>query len=167
MACSPHPMKLKQAFQQLIMYFTFVMLGWIWLYTSPVILERFTVLFFLCMSIVFGKMATHMILAHVTHMSFPNLYWNLLSLFLGTLISILTRYFDIKWSAFLLNSSSLFISIESIESIQWEGFYLSFMLFYEISSHLNWSRKVIDGFCKHLGISCFTIPNVKNVKKQE
>ncbi len=139
-ATHSHPQKLSEAFSQLIMYFTYVFLGFVWLASSRVLLNRYALPFFLLMSVIFGRLATRMILAHVTKMPFPNLYSTLSPLLIGSLLSLCSRVFG--WETLLGD---------------WEGLYVYGLLIVTMGYHLNWCRRVVVAFCHHLDIYCFRL----------
>ncbi|KAI9146431.1 CDP-alcohol phosphatidyltransferase-domain-containing protein [Paraphysoderma sedebokerense] len=122
-----------------------VMLGFggFWL-SSPysVALERHFVLFVMANGIVFGRMATKIILAHVTKMPFPMFSTGMLiPLIAGSIVVNLPRFnFDV------------------ILTPEREAIYLWVFFVLAAINYLHWALLVIDKFCTFLGIKCLSIP---------
>ncbi|KAJ3155953.1 hypothetical protein HDU89_005516 [Geranomyces variabilis] len=141
--CKEKNKSVSEAMSQIGPFVVFMMSIYLWL-GSPAshILDTHLVAFVIATGLVFGRIATAIILAHVTHMPYPT-YWKLLTpVLFGTVITNLPVIFQ---SGPILSATG-------------EAIYLYLFLVYAVASYLHWAVSVIDRFCTHLGISCLTIP---------
>ncbi|KAI2630358.1 CDP-alcohol phosphatidyltransferase [Hypomontagnella submonticulosa] len=125
-----------------------------WLYSpySTLMRENHLVLFCLTMSLVFGRMTTKMILAHLTRQPFP--YWTVMlaPLVGGAVLGNLPRFGLPQITAEL------------------EHYYLWAYFLFATVVYFRWAFLVTNSICNFLGINCLTIPQEKqleNKRKQE
>ncbi|KAI0103600.1 CDP-alcohol phosphatidyltransferase [Daldinia grandis] len=125
-----------------------------WLYSpySTLMRENHLVLFCLTMSLVFGRMTTKMILAHLTRQPFP--YWTVM---LAPLVG----------GAFLGNLPRFGLAPISADL---EHYYLWAYFVFAFIVYFRWAYLVTNSICNFLGINCLTIPyekQLENKRKQE
>ena len=116
---------------------------------STILGENHLVLFCLTMSLVFGRMTTKIILAHLTRQPFP--YWTvmLVPLLGGTFLGNLP-----------------IIGLPPVpESV--ELWYLRGYFGFALIAYSRWAVLVISSICDYLGINCLTIPADKRKSLQE
>ena len=118
-----------------------------WLYSphSTLRAENHLVLFCLTMSLVFGRMTTKMILAHLTRQPFP--YWTVMlwPLVGGAVLGNLPRF---GFAA---------VAAETELAYLWGYFIFSGVVYF------RWAYLVTSSICNFLGINCLTIPYEKQV----
>ncbi|TPX69225.1 hypothetical protein SpCBS45565_g02555 [Spizellomyces sp. 'palustris'] len=106
------------------------------------ILDNHLIVFVMTMGLVFGRIATAIILAHVTHSDYPT-YWGLLApVFFGAIAT----------------NVPLIVRSGPILSPAGESLYIYALFAYATISYAHWALAVIDRFCTYLGISCLRIP---------
>jgi ethanolaminephosphotransferase len=120
--------------------FTGCVMAWLGSPHSFLLKENHLALFCFTMSLVFGRMTTKIILAHLTHQPFP--YWTIM---LAPLIG----------GAFLANLPTF--GFESI-SHEKELLYLRCYFGFAVIVYGTWAYTVISSICEYLGINCLTIP---------
>lgn len=103
------------------------------------------ILFILTTGIAFGKMATKIILAHLTKKPFPYFSGLVVPLFIGS---------------FLVNTIPRLLTINAAWD-QIELFYLWAYLVIAIIGYGNWVYHVVKGFCDFLNIGCLCLKNEK------
>ncbi|KAG0786687.1 hypothetical protein G6F57_002733 [Rhizopus arrhizus] len=103
------------------------------------------ILFAITTGIVFGRMATKIILAHLTKSSFPKFTVLLVPLMIGATLTNLPRFISMKP---LLTPKSEYI------------FLWAYFLF-ALIAYARWAIVVIRSFCQFLGIQCLRIPPQK------
>jgi ethanolaminephosphotransferase len=110
---------------------------------SALLRNNHLVLFSLTMSLVFGRMTTKIILAHLTRQPFP--YWTMLlvPLLLGGLVSNLPLVGLSSWTD------------------EQELWYLRGYFVFAAIVYGRWAFLVITAICRHLGINALTIPKEK------
>jgi ethanolaminephosphotransferase len=117
----------------------------LWVYSpySTLMANNHLLLFCLVMSLVFGRMTTKMILAHLTRQPFP--YWTvmLVPLVGGAVIGNLPRFGLPQIAADL------------------ELYYLWAYLVFATVVYFRWAYLVITSICNFLGINALTIPKEK------
>lgn len=103
------------------------------------------VLWCLTMSLVFGRMTTKIILAHLTRQPFP--YWTvmLVPLIGGAILVNLPRV-GLAWAPAIARL---------------ELWYLRSYFVFAAIVYTNWAVLVVTSICKFLGINCLTIPDKK------
>ncbi|KAI9009503.1 CDP-alcohol phosphatidyltransferase-domain-containing protein [Gaertneriomyces semiglobifer] len=142
-ACKAKGTKVSEAMAQIIPFAAYMAAIYLWL-GSPFsnIVNDHLVTFVITVGLVFGRIATAIILAHVTHTDYPS-YWTMLTpMFIGaTLINL----------PFLTAGGAIL-------SPTGEAIYLCGFLAYQTVSYFHWALAVIDRFCTHLKISCLRIP---------
>lgn len=113
----------------------------LWLYSphSTLIRDNHLLLFCLTMSLVFGRMTTKIILAHLTHQPFP--YWTVLLVPLlgGALLGNLPR-----------------LGLPAVHATT-ELWYLRGYFAFAAVVYGRWAVLVISSICDYLGINCLTI----------
>jgi ethanolaminephosphotransferase len=117
----------------------------LWVYSpySTLMRENHLVLFCLTMSLVFGRMTTKMILAHLTRQPFP--YWTVMltPLVGGAIIGNLPR-----------------VGLPQI-SAEMELYYLWAYFAFALVIYSRWAYLVVTSICNFLGINALTIPKEK------
>lgn len=121
-----------------------------WLYSpySTLRQENHLVLFCLTMSLVFGRMTTKMILAHLTRQPFP--YWTIM---LAPLVG----------GAVLGNLPLLGFAPVSARA---EHLYLWVYFIFALVVYFRWAYLVITSICDYLGINALTIPREKQIENE-
>ncbi|KAI9835713.1 MAG: hypothetical protein M1819_001890 [Sarea resinae] len=113
----------------------------LWLYSpyTTLLRENRLILFCLTMSLVFGRMTTKIILAHLTRQPFP--YWTvmLVPLIGGAVLSNLPRF-----------------GLPAV-SASVEVWYLRAYFVFALIIYFRWAILVIGSICDYLGINCLTI----------
>lgn len=121
-----------------------------WLYSphSTLLRENHLVLFCLTMSLVFGRMTTKMILAHLTRQPFP--YWTvmLVPLVGGAVLGNLPR-----------------LGLAPITA-ELEYYYLCGYFVFAFIVYFRWAYLVTTSICNFLGINCLTIPREKQLENK-
>ena len=120
--------------------FTASCTAWLGSPHSFLLKENHLALFCFTMSLVFGRMTTKIILAHLTRQPFP--YWTIM---LAPLMG----------GAVLANLPVLGYPPLSHE---WELLYLRCYFGFSAVVYGTWAYTVINSICDYLGISCLTIP---------
>ncbi|XDG08415.1 hypothetical protein ABKA04_008030 [Annulohypoxylon sp. FPYF3050] len=115
---------------------------------STLMRENHLVLFCLTMSLVFGRMTTKMILAHLTRQPFP--YWTvmLVPLVGGAVLGNLPRF------------GLPAITAELEHYYLWAYFVFAFIVY------SRWAYLVTTSICNFLGINCLTIPHEKQMENK-
>ncbi|RYP46185.1 hypothetical protein DL768_007580 [Monosporascus sp. mg162] len=124
-----------------------------WLYSpySTLRRENHFVLFCLTMSLVFGRMTTKMILAHLTRQPFP--YWTVMlaPLVGGAVLGNLPRLPGLGLAP---------VSPAVEHAYLWAYFIFAAVVYF------RWAYLVITSICDFLGISAFTIPREKQLENK-
>lgn len=124
---------------------TLAVIGWLWSpYTTA--LKQHFILFHCAVGLAFGKMATKIILAHLTKQPFPTYTGLMMPLHIG---------------AVLFNALPMLTSLDSGLLAKLEHVYLWAFMIVAIVGYANWIYHVISSFCKFLDINCLTIKKVK------
>jgi ethanolaminephosphotransferase len=128
---------------------TFAAYAWLWSPHTRARTEHF-ILFHVTIGIAFGKMATKIILAHLTKKPFPQFTGLMFPLLLGALLfnlpSILPpALIDVSWLP------------------RYEIAYLWAYLAMVVIGYANWIYHVINSFCAFLDINCLTIKGKRKV----
>ncbi|KAJ3036806.1 hypothetical protein HDV00_002359 [Rhizophlyctis rosea] len=146
-ACRSKGLSFRRAMWGTVPFLWFVggVVGWLGSPLSGVLEEGHLVLFLSTTGVIFGRIATLIILSHVTHQPYPTFSHLLIPLILGTT---------------LVNAPFLF-GISPILTPEGEYYYLVAFFLWAVGSYLHWATVVIDRFCTHLGIECFRIPYKK------
>jgi ethanolaminephosphotransferase len=121
--------------------FTGSVMAWLGSPNSHLLKENHLALFCFTMSLVFGRMTTKIILAHLTHQPFP--YWTVM---LAPLIG----------GAVLGNLPTFGLEAISHEK---ELLYLRSYFGFAVIAYGTWAYTVINSICEYLGINCLTIPH--------
>jgi len=121
----------------------YLLAGYFWLASphSYIFSDRHYILFALTTGIVFGRMASKIILAHVTKMPFPMFTVQMVPLVAGSIIVNLPVLFN----------------IDPIFTPEREHFYLWCFFVFALVAYFNWAFLVINRFCRFLGIQCLRI----------
>lgn len=121
----------------------YLLAGYFWLASpySYIFSHHHFILFALTTGIVFGRMASKIILAHVTKMPFPMFTVQMVPLVAGSIIVNLPVLFD----------------IDPIFTPQTEHYYLWGFFVFAFVAYFNWALLVINRFCRYLGIHCLRI----------
>ncbi|EXX70389.1 Choline/ethanolaminephosphotransferase [Rhizophagus irregularis] len=140
------------ALSQLFSIAIYTLCAYFWLVSphSFILRDQHFILFELTLGIVFGRVATKIILAHVTKMKFPMYTVLLIPLFGG---------------AVLTNIPVLFNTGE-ILSRKGEYYYLWAYSIFATVAYFHWAILVIKRFCSYLKIKCFSIPYGKQGPKK-
>ena len=121
--------------------------AWVYSPHSTLRSENHVVLFCLTMSLVFGRMTTKMILAHLTRQPFP--YWTVMLV-------------PLVGGAVLVNLPPL-LGFGSV-SASAEHLYLLFYFVFALVVYFRWAYLVINSICAYLGINALTIPREKHLE---
>jgi ethanolaminephosphotransferase len=131
-----------------IIVFVASTMAWLGSPYSFILKDNHLVLFCLTMSLVFGRMTTKIILAHLTHQPFP--YWTvMLNPLIGGALLVNHPYFTIAGTTFFGPISANF-----------ELWYLRGYFVFAAIVYGRWAHLVITSICDFLGISCLTIKPV-------
>lgn len=124
---------------------SFAAYAWLW---SPYTIARTQhfILFNLAIGIAFGKMATKIILAHLTKKPFPQYTGLVIPLLAGSLI---------------FNLPAVVPGLNLNVMHQLESVYLWVYLSAAVIGYSNWLYHVINSFCAFLDINCLTIKKSK------
>ncbi|KAG2171947.1 hypothetical protein INT43_001423 [Umbelopsis isabellina] len=123
-------------------------LCYMWLQSpnSYILKGQHLILFTATTGIIFGRIASKVILAHLTKSHFPTFTILLAPLLVGTLLVEVPRYLNTK----------------PILSHQAEVGYLWAFFAFVLASYLRWAIIIIDQFCTYLDIQCLKIPYKSN-----
>ncbi|KAI8328939.1 CDP-alcohol phosphatidyltransferase-domain-containing protein [Choanephora cucurbitarum] len=124
---------------------TYIICLYLWV-TSPhstLLTHQHFILFTITTGIVFGRMATKIILAHLTKSPFPRFTILLVPLIMG---------------AVLTNISLWDSSIDPVFTPESEMLFLVGYFIFAFVIYMRWALIVINSFCEYLGIKCLTIP---------
>lgn len=124
--------------------FTASNVAWIGSPYSYILKDNHLVLLCLTLSLVFGRMTTKIILAHLTRQPFP--YWTIM---LAPLMA----------GAVLINAPYLGLGV--ILDAEKELLYLRAFLGFASIVYGSWAYTVINAICEYLGINALTIPSKK------
>jgi ethanolaminephosphotransferase len=120
-------------------------MAWLGSPYSNLLEDNHLVLFCLTMSLVFGRMTTKIILAHLTRQPFP--YWTvMLAPLIGGALLVNHPYFTIPGTTF------------GPVSANFELWYLRAYFVFAAVVYGKWAHLVITSICDYLGINCLTIP---------
>ena len=123
--------RLSDCLKQLNSFVVFLFLSGSWLYTSNVLKEDFF-LFFTILTVVFGRMATKIHLAHLLKQPFPQSTALLVPLGIGNLLP------------FTVSESS-------------EHLFVLFYLGLALATYGYWATQIVNSFCKYLKVRLFRI----------
>lgn len=123
--------------------------AWLWSPHTRARTEHF-ILFHVTIGIAFGKMATKIILAHLTKKPFPQFTGLMFPLLLGSVLFNLPAILppaliDVSWLS------------------RYETAYLWGYLAMVVIGYANWIYHVINSFCAYLDINCLTIKGKRKV----
>ncbi|CAH1758822.1 13141_t:CDS:2 [Entrophospora sp. SA101] len=127
--------------------------GYLWL-SSPnsyILKNQHFILFTMTAGVVFGRIATKIILSHLTKIPFPMYTVLLIPLFLGAILTNCPRFFGTK----------------EILSETTEYLYLWAYFIFASIAYFHWAFLVINRFCAHLKIHCLRIPYEKKETKDQ
>jgi ethanolaminephosphotransferase len=128
----------------LVVFVTSTM-AWLGSPYSHLLEDNHLVLYCLTMSLVFGRMTTKIILAHLTRQPFP--YWTVMLVpMIGGALLVNHPYFTIPGTSF------------GPVSANFELWYLRFYFVFAAIVYGRWALLVITSICDYLGINCLTIP---------
>ncbi|KAF2682879.1 ethanolaminephosphotransferase 1 [Lentithecium fluviatile CBS 122367] len=131
-----------------MLIFTAATTAWLGSPYSFILKDNHLVLYCLTMSLVFGRMTTKIILAHLTRQPFP--YWTImLAPMIGGALLVNHPYFTITGTTF------------GPISANFELWYLRAYFVFAAVVYGKWAHLVITSICEFLGINCLTIPNRK------
>lgn len=127
-----------------IVVFTVACTAWLGSPHSILLTENHLILFCLTMSLVFGRMTTKIILAHLTRQAFP--YWTVLltPLVLGAVLANLPA-----------------LGLNAVFDSNTELLYLRAYFVFAFVVYGRWAYLVITTICDYLGINALTIPREK------
>jgi ethanolaminephosphotransferase len=137
-----------------IIVFSLASVAWLGSPYSFILEDNHLVLYCVTMSLVFGRMTTKIILAHLTRQPFP--YWTVMLVpMIGGALLVNHPYFTIR-------GTTLFGPV----SAKFELWYLWGYFVFALVVYSKWAHLVITSICKFLGINCLTIPKkpLKNEK---
>ncbi|ORX64724.1 hypothetical protein DL89DRAFT_297030 [Linderina pennispora] len=144
-ACKEQNRSFAATLPQLLQYVAYATSCYVWLTTSVSIFHNnHLVLFLVTSGIVFGRIVSKIILAHLTEMPFPSYTVQMVPLVVGAALSFF-GLFSARTELLFLVISFLFVTV----------------------AYFHWALVVIERFCEFLGINCLTIAPRKNRKKAE
>ena len=124
-----------------MLVFTGACMAWLGSPNSHLLSENHLTLFCLTMSLVFGRMTTKIILAHLTRQPFP--YWTvLLTPLVGGAVLGNLPFFGLPKVS------------HKTETLYLQGYFVFAAIVYA-----RWAHLVITSICEYLGINCLTIPH--------
>ncbi|KAI8344191.1 CDP-alcohol phosphatidyltransferase-domain-containing protein [Chlamydoabsidia padenii] len=127
--------------------YSIAFLSWALSPYSFILSHHHFILYAITVGIVFGRIASKIILAHLTKSRFPRFTVLMVPLIGGAVISNLPR----------LNA------IEPIFTPESEFLYICGFFIFSLLAYLRWAVVVINSFCNYLGINCLTIPKRKSI----
>lgn len=129
--------------------YTLAIGAWVFSPYSTLMRDNHLVLFCLTLSLVFGRMTTKMILAHLTRQPFP--YWTVMltPLVGGAILGNLPR--------FGLPQISPYLELQYLRGY----FVFSFIVYF------RWAYLVVTAICDYLGINALTIPKEKQIANKQ
>ncbi|CAO3591400.1 unnamed protein product [Absidia cylindrospora] len=122
-------------------------LSWVLSPYSTILSHHHFILYAVSTGIVFGRIASKIILAHLTKSPFPRFTVLMIPLIAGAVITNLPR----------LNGIAPIFTPES------EFLYLCGFFVFSLVVYLRWAVLVVNSFCAYLGINCLTIPKRKSL----
>lgn len=129
-----------------MLVFTAATTAWLGSPYSSILKDNHLVLYCLTMSLVFGRMTTKIILAHLTRQPFP--YWTImLAPMIGGALLVNHPYFTLTGTTF------------GPISANFELWYLRAYFVFAAVVYGRWAHLVITSICDFLGINCLTIPH--------
>ncbi|CAG8588958.1 7753_t:CDS:2 [Paraglomus occultum] len=146
-ACAQRSTSFLATLPQLFSIVLYSLCGYLWLASphSYIFRDQHFILFALTTGIVFGRVATKIILAHVTKMPFPMYTVLLIPLLVGA----------------LLTNIPVWLKTDTILTPKAEYYYLWSYFGFAAIAYTHWANLVISRFCSYLGINCLTIPASK------
>lgn len=126
-----------------IVIYTAAYYMWITSPYSYILSHEHFAIYLLAVGIVFGRICSKIILAHLTKSESPSPTGLLIPLVIGAIIANLPVY----------------TSMDPIFTPQSEYFYIIFYFLLVLVLYLRWAILVIDSICTYLDISCLTIPD--------
>jgi len=137
---------------QLFSLVLYTLCAYFWLGSphSYILKDHHFILFELTLGIVFGRVATKIILAHLTKSKFPMYTVLLIPLFGGA----------------VLTNIPVLLNTGEILTREAEYIYLWAYFIFATVAYLHWAVLVIKGFCSYLKIKCFSIPYGKQGSKK-
>jgi len=141
-ACKENGKSYLSAMTSTLPFLIYACSTYLWV-SSPnsTVLTDHQILFIITIGIVFGRIATDIILAHVTGRSFPK---------------FTTLIFPIVLGAFLVNIPSIF-NCGVVLSATGELIYLWIIFGICCFFYCHWAYSIIKRFCNYLDINCLTI----------
>ncbi|KAI8089769.1 CDP-alcohol phosphatidyltransferase-domain-containing protein [Halteromyces radiatus] len=130
-----------------IAVYSIAFISWVSSPYSTILSHHHFILYAITTGIVFGRIASKIILAHLTKSRFPRFTVLLVPLIIGAIITNLPRLNAID-PIFTPESEYLFIC----------GYFV-----FAVLAYLRWAVVVINSFCSYLGINCLTIPKRKTM----
>lgn len=129
-----------------LLIFVAASMAWLGSPYSYILKDNHLVLYCLTMSLVFGRMTTKIILAHLTRQPFP--YWTvMLAPMIGGALLVNHPYFTVTGTTF------------GPVTPNFELWYLRAYFVFAAIVYGRWAHLVITSICNYLGINCLTIPN--------
>ncbi|KAI8070516.1 CDP-alcohol phosphatidyltransferase-domain-containing protein [Gongronella butleri] len=129
-----------------ITVYSISLMSWVLSPYSFILSHKHFMLFAVATGIVFGRMASKIILAHLTKSRFPRFTVLLLPMVAGSILSNLPR---------LPNFEPIFTPESEYQ------FICAFFAF-ALIAYMRWAIVVINSFCSYLGINCLTIKKPKS-----
>ncbi|KAI7906091.1 CDP-alcohol phosphatidyltransferase-domain-containing protein [Cokeromyces recurvatus] len=124
--------------------------AWIMSPYSTILTHQHFILFAITTGIVFGRMATKVILAHLTKSKFPKFTVLLIPLMIGAILTNIPILFPVIIGPIFTPKSEY-------------AFLLAYFGF-AVIAYMRWAIVVINSFCEFLGIQCLIIPPIKKVE---
>jgi len=144
-ACRRQERSFLATLPQHLSFAVYAVSGYLWLSSpySSILEDQHFILFALTTGIVFGRMATKIILAHVTKTPFPMFTVQLIPLLAGAILANVPIVFH----------------IDPILTPKIEYYYLLSYFVFVLIAYIYWAVIVIRQFCSYLKIRCLHIPH--------
>ncbi|KAJ1647368.1 hypothetical protein IWQ61_010101 [Dispira simplex] len=140
------------ALAELLPMALFLSCTYLWLASpdSYIFTHQHLALFIITVGIAFGRIATKIILAHVTLSPFPWFTVQMIPVILGAVLTNVPRWLG----------QAPWLTPQSEHKFLWVCFVFASV------AYVHWALFVIDRFCTYLGIRCLTIPQASSAKSK-
>jgi ethanolaminephosphotransferase len=150
-ACRLKGLSRTTALANTIPYLVMLLSAFVWTYApGSTVMPNNTILFLLAWGIANGKINALLILRHVTHTGYPTYHRLVFPFVLGAFLSVLPLYTRVK-----------------IFTLQREYYYIIAVFLFVAIDYVLWAMKVVEQFCHHLRIKCFSIKKVDKLNADD
>ncbi|KAJ1983043.1 hypothetical protein H4R33_004916 [Dimargaris cristalligena] len=152
-ACRRKQISYFRTLGELLPMVLFLGSAYLWLASpdSSIFADQHVALFILTAGIAFGRIATKIILAHVTQSAFPWFTVQIFPVLIGAALTNVPRW----------------LGLAPILTPTYELYFLWGSFVFASVAYIHWSLFVIDRFCTYLNIKCLTIPYPPAEKKAQ